>query len=162
MPGVNSSRALKFLALAFLLSLTLGWKLLARQGELVGAHNDAAAEVTNFLRRHNFIVIKSEPMTEGQLAIHAAAGDCRVRVAKSAPVGWDRDMVRRSATASERVFVVFDGRIYDELPSLLTVSNFLWTRFRRELGFSYQMKSIYTVVQSNRCRAETLPWAELN
>jgi hypothetical protein len=43
----------------------------------------------------------------------------------------------------------------------LTVSDFLWSRFRRELGFKTEPSPILAVVATRNCEAERLPWNEL-
>ena len=66
--------------------------------------------------------------------IRATAGACRMLVIEASYDGSDRDRIRRYASAEDTVFVVFGGRIYAEQPTLLTVSDYLWSRFQRQLG----------------------------
>jgi hypothetical protein len=49
---------------------------------------------------------------------------------------WPAREFCRNATVADQVFVVFAGKIYAEQPTWLTVPDFLWARFRRELGMS--------------------------
>src|SRR5262249_46837352 len=102
-----------------------------------------------------------EKMQEGQPAIRATAGACRLLVAKSPPMGWDRDLIRRHATAADRVFVVFAGRTYAEQPTWLTVPDFLWARFRRELGMNAQPTPVLAVIATTTCAGGRLPWEEV-
>ena len=50
-------------------------------------------------------------------------------------------MVRRNATAEDRVFVVFRGRVYPDRPTWLIATDFLWSRFLRGLGLKVQSPS---------------------
>ena len=145
-----------------LLPLTLGWKLAVRpsdSGEL--KEKDAQGKIAEFLVRQHFTVAVSDKMEEGRPAIRATAGACRMLVAKSPAMGWDRDMIRRHATVADEVFVVFAGKIYAEQPTWLTVSDFLWTRLRRELGVNVQPTPVLVVIATTSCAAERLPWDEL-
>jgi hypothetical protein len=159
--GVSFSPVLRWFVL-LLLPLTLGWKLAVRpeaSGEL--ADTEVQRKVTEFLIRQHFKVAGSEQATEGQPTIRATAGACRMLVAKSPAMGWDRDMIRRYATAEDRIFVVFRGGIYAEQPTWLTVPDFLWARFRRELGMSTQAALVLAVIATQNCEADRLPWKEL-
>jgi hypothetical protein len=145
-----------------LLPLTLGWKLAVRPGDSgVLEEKQAQLKVAEFLVRQHFTVSISENMEDGQPAIRATAGLCRMLVAKSLAMGWDRDLIRRHATAGDQVFVVFAGRIYAEQPTWLVVPDFLWARFRRELGLKAQPAPLLAVIATTSCGAEQLPWKEL-
>jgi hypothetical protein len=93
--------------------------------------------------------------------LRAGAGACRMLVANSNPIAWDRDVIRRHATVADRVFVVFRGRIYTDQPTWLTVPYFLWSRFQRELGLRAQTAPLLAVIATPSCDAERLPWSEL-
>ena len=145
-----------------LLPLTLGWKLAVRPGDSSELkEKETQLKVAEFLVRQHFAVAASEKMEEGQPIVRATDGACRLLVAKSPAMGWDRDLIRRHATIADRVFVVFDGRIYAEQPTWLTVSDFLWARFRRELGMNAQPTLVLAVIATTSCTAERLPWSEL-
>jgi hypothetical protein len=159
---VRYSRALRWFVLFLLLAFSLGWKVVARStaGEQPTDQNiqDTVAE---FLVRQHFGVSISERMEEGKPAIAANSGSCRMLVAKSPALGWDRDQIRRYADAEDRIFVVFRGRIYSEQPTFLTVFDALSSRFRRELGFNVQPNPVLAVVAKLNCDAERLPWDQL-
>jgi hypothetical protein len=147
-----------------LLPLTLGWKLAVRPadpGELGQIDKDAQRKVADFLVRQHFTIAVADKMEEGQPAVRATAGVCRILVAKSPAMGWDRDLIRRYATAEDQVFIVFRGGVYAEQPTWLTVSDSLWSRFRRELGFKAEASPILAVIAARNCEAERLPWHEL-
>lgn len=149
--------------LILLLPLTLAWKLAVRPGDSgeLTERKETQLKVAEFLVRQHFAVASSEKMAEGRPAIRATAGACRMLVAKSPALGWDRDMIRRNATVADEVFVVFAGKIYAEQPTWLTVPDFLWARFRRELGVNAQPTPVWAVIATTSCAAERLPWNEL-
>ena len=162
MRGVSFSPALKWFVL-LLLPLTLGWKLAVRPGGLGElTQKDAQRNVAEFLARQHFAVSVSEQTDEGRPTISATTGMCRMLVARSPAIDSDRDLIRRYATAADRVFVVFRGRVYSEQPTWLTVSDFLWSRFRRELGFNAEAAPVFAVIATTSCDAERLPWNELD
>src|SRR5262249_15234698 len=134
-------------ALLLLLALTLGWKLAVRvDGSTAATDKDPRVKVAEFLERQHFSVDVSEQAREGQPAVRATAGACHLLVANSPPMGWDRDMIRRYATAADRVFVVFDGRVYAEQPTFMTVLDALWSRLQRELGLRAAPRSVFAVI----------------
>ena len=158
---MSSSPVLKW-GVLLLLPLTLGWKLAVRPGDSGELkEKETQLKIAEFLVRQRFAVAVSEKMDEGQPAIRATAGACRILVAKSPALGWDRDMIRRNATAADEIFVVFAGKVYTEQPTWLTVPDFLWARFRRELGMNAQPTPVLAVIATTNCGAERLPWKEL-
>jgi len=157
---VSSSPVLKW-GVLLLLPLTLGWKLAVRPGDSGELKEKETLKIAEFLVRQRFAVAVSEKMDEGQPAIRATAGACRILVAKSPALGWDRDMIRRNATAADEIFVVFAGKIYTEQPTWLTVSDMLWSRFKRELGLKAEPAPLFAVIATRPCAAERLPWKEL-
>jgi len=156
---VNYSLALKWSLLGLLIALTLGLKWAGRASE--PNENDAPLRVAEFLARQHFTVVRSADATEGEPTVRATAPACRMLVIKSPVVGWDRDTVRRHATAADRILVVFRGKVYEEPPSWLVVSDFLWSRLRRELGLKYESNPVFTVIATTSCDAERLPWDQL-
>jgi hypothetical protein len=161
---VKSSPALiKWVIIVVLLSLTLGWKVMARStaGEQPTERNVQVA-VAEFLFRQHFSVSMSERVEEGKPAIAASSGSCRILVLKSPALGWDRDLIRRYADAEDRIFVVFRGRIYSDQPTFVTVFDALSSRFRRELGFRVWSNPVLAVVARINCDAERLPWDQLD
>ena len=149
-------------AVLLLLPLTLGWKLAVRPTDSGEAkERDIQLKIADFLVRQHFRVVRSEKVEEGEPTIRATAGACRMSIAKSPAMGWDRDLIRRHATAGDEIFVVFRGRIYSEQPTWLTVSDFLWSRFQRELGLKAEAAPLFAVIASATCAAERLPWKEL-
>jgi hypothetical protein len=158
---VKYSRVFK-LFLLVLLPLTLGWKLAVRPndpGEL--RDKEAQLKVADFLAQRHFTVSVSDKVEDGQPTVRASAGACLLVVMKSPPFGWDRELIRRQAAPGDEVFVVFAGKTYAEQPTWLTVSDFLWSRFQRELGLKAAATPVFGVIAAKNCAAERLPWHEL-
>jgi hypothetical protein len=159
--GVNCSTALKwFLIVA--LPLTLGLKLIVRPDRSAASAPDVQQKVAEFFLRQRFTVALPDRTGEGRYMLRASAGPCRILVANSDPMAWDSAAIRRNATDGDRVFVVFRGRIYKEPPTWLTVPYFLWSRLERELGLPAQTAPLLSVIATDGCGAERLPWSELS
>jgi hypothetical protein len=157
--GVKSSRALKYLVLLVLLSLTLGWKVIARAtSDEQPTDRNIQIRLAEFLVRQHFSVSMLERAEEGKPAVTANSGSCRILVMKSPALGWDRDLIRRYADAEDQVFVVFRGRVYSDQPTFRTVLDALWSRFLRELGFRIWPSPAFAVVARSGCEADRLPW----
>jgi hypothetical protein len=157
--GVKSSRALRYLVLLVLLSLTLGWKVVARTTPNEGpTDRNIQARIAEFLVGQHFSVSMLERAEEGKPAVAANSGSCRILVIKSPALGWDRDLIRRYAEAGDHVFVVFRGRIYSDQPTFRTALDALWSRFLRELGFRMWPSPALAVVARMGCEADRLPW----
>ena len=156
---MKSSRALRYLVLFVLLSLSLGWKVVARTTpDERPTDRNLQVRVADFLVRQHFSVSMFDRAEEGKPAVIASSGSCRILVLKSPALGWDRDLVRRYADAEDQIFVVFRGRIYPDQPTFKTVFDALWARFLRELGFSRWPSPILAVVARMGCEADRLPW----
>jgi len=160
--GVNCSPVLKWSLLGLALTFTLGSKLVVRPDLRAPGEKDVQQTVAEFLGRQHFTVALPDRTGEGQYMIRASAGPCRILIANSDPIAWDSDAIRRSATAADRVFVVFRGRTYEDQPTWLTVPYFLWSRLQRELGLPAQTAPSLSVIATAGCGAEQLPWSELS
>jgi len=150
---------LKLSVLLVLIALTLGLKWAAAVSEPPNV-KDTQLSVAGFLARQHFTVSVPEEAKEGSTMIRATTPVCRLLVINSPVLGWDRDVVARSATAGDRVFVVYRGRVYAERPSWL-IASYLWSRLLRELGVKVQSTSLLAVVAAPSCDAEGLPWDQL-
>jgi hypothetical protein len=153
---VKFSPALKWFVI-LLLPLSLGWKLAAHQDYT----DDLTGKVTTFLTRYDFNVVVHEIKMPGMPYILATRGGCRMLVAKPSYRGSDIDMIRTSALPTDRVFVVFGGKVYTDQPTWLTVPDYLWSKLLRELGFKPNPTSLIAVTAGKSCDAERLPWSEL-
>ena len=159
---MRSSPAPKWLALVLLLIVTIGWKVVARSTVAdQPTERDIQTKVAEFLARQHFKVSVSEQVEESKPSVAASSGSCRMLVARSPAIGYDRDLVRQYAQPDDHVFVVFRGHIYTDQPTFLTVFDALWSRLRRELGMTVETNPILAVVAKPSCEAERLPWAEL-
>lgn len=146
-----------------LLVLTLGWKVAARPDASSVVETEAGGQrkVADFLVRQHFTAVVPETMPLELPMVRATAGACRILVIKSSYDGSDRERLRRYMSARDTVFVVFGGRIYPEQPTFLSVSDELWTRFRRQLGLKAEATPALVVIATKGCGAERLPWHDL-
>lgn len=156
---MKSSRVLKSVLLIVLLSVSLGWKVLARAAP-DEQPTDRAVQVrlAEFLIRQHFNVSMAERAEQGRPALTASAGACRLLAIRSPALGWDRDLIRRYAEADDQVFIVFRGQIYADQPTFRTVLDALSSRFMRELGFKSSPSPVFAVVARSGCEAQRLPW----
>ena len=153
--------AAKWLVVALILAVTLGWKLLARSTIAAPpTERDVQVGVAEFLVRQHFTVSITQQAEEGRPSITASSGSCRMLVAQSPALGWDRELIRRYAQPDDHVFVVFRGHVYADQPTFSTALDALWSRFRRELGGRVQAHPVLAVVAKPVCAAEQLPWGE--
>jgi hypothetical protein len=145
-----------------LVPLSFGWKLaVQRDGSEGLRERDDYLRMAEFLVRQHFTVSVDQKLEAGVPKIQGTAGACRVLVAKSAPDGSDRDRIGSYKTAADSVFVVFGGRIYAEQPTWLTTLDWLWSKFRGELGFDAHATPVFVVIATKSCGAEQLPWRQM-
>ena len=166
MRDVSYSPALRWLLpillLLVLVPLSFGWKLaVQRDGSGGDGERDDYLKVADFLVRQRFSVSVAEKLEEGVPKIQGTAGACRILVAKSGSDGSDRERIRRNTTAADTVFVVFGGTIYPEQPTWLTTFDWLWSKFRGELGFNARATPVFVIIATKSCGAEQLPWQQL-
>jgi hypothetical protein len=153
---VRPTPAFKWL-LIFLIPLTFTWKLVAERP----APHEMQGHIVRFLMIHNFSATE-QTLVEGVPIVRATMGDCSMIVAEALPDGSTRDIVRHVATTMDQHFVVFRGKIYDEQPTWLTVTQDSWTRFLRKVGIPQLEAPPIIVAATCSCGAERLPWAELS
>jgi hypothetical protein len=163
---VSYSPALRWLfpllLLIVVVPLSFGWKLAVQRDASDGLRErDDFLKVAEFLARQRFSVSVAEKLEAGEPKIQGTAGACRVLVAKSAPDGSDRDRIGGYKTAADTVFVVFGGKTYAEQPTWLTTFDWLWSKFRRELGFDAHATPVFVIIATKSCGAEQLPWHQL-
>jgi hypothetical protein len=135
-----------------LLTLTIGWKAAAKP------ENPAEVQtaIQNFLVRQHFKISVSGESLEYTAVIDAQANGCHLRVVRVSPLGHEVTLVRQANASGDRIFFVFRGAVYREQPVRLTLANYLWFRFLRELGLASRVPPVLAVVTS--CDAEQLPW----
>lgn len=151
---MSCSSAFKSL-LSVVVLLSIAWKIAItsdRQRDL----NDGLVE---FLTRNHFDVSVTEQSSVP--IIQAKAASCSLQIARLAPDGSDRDLVRDLAGSIDRLFIVFRGQTYAQQPILWTVLSDIWSRHLRELGIIRHITPVFAVAANSSCDAERLPWNEL-
>jgi hypothetical protein len=144
--------------LIFLIPLTFTWKLVAEHP----AFYEMQGNIAQFLVIHGFNVTE-QTLVESVPIMRATKADCSMIVAEASPDGSTRDLMRHVAATLDQHFVVFRGKIYDEQPIWLTVTEDWWTRYLRKVGMSQQFEvPPIMVAATGSCAAEQLPWAELS
>ena len=155
---MNSSPAFKWLVIV-LVPLTLGWKLLGEER----TSSEAKVDIIEFLSRHGLKVTKR---TWGDVsfidATTATTSACRMILFEVSPDGWTRDIARQIFGATQHQFFIFRGSTYTKLPTWLTISDHLWSRSLRMLGFARRDAPVIAVSATGPCGPEQLPWDELS
>jgi hypothetical protein len=93
--------------------------------------------------------------------ILAVNGSCRMRMIILSSDGSDRHVIRSLVTGDESLIFVYQGKVYQEQPTLLTVSAELWTRLVRKIGLTNRHDSVFAVLAQRQCDVERLPWDQL-
>ena len=118
-------------------------------------------DLIKFLERNHFSVVVTDEVVNDTPIIRATTAACHLQIGRLTPDGSNRDLIRHIAAGTDRSFVVFRGAVYAQQPILLTVLNYLWSRFLRELGLIRHIAPVITVAVNSSCNAERLPWGEL-
>ena len=122
--------------------------------------NGLEGDTIRFLKSHGFNV--TEETLTGRISImRATKSNCSMIVMEGTADGSTRDVMRHVAAKMDRQFVVFRGKIYDEQPIWLTVTDDWFTRYLRGIGISQVEASPLMVAADLSCAAEKLPWTEL-
>jgi hypothetical protein len=153
---VNSSGAFRW-SIASVLLLTIGWKIAIQPDD----PNYLKEDLIKFFERNHFNVVVTDEMVNDTPIIRATKASCHLQVARLTPDGSNRDLIRHLAAGTDRSFVVFRGTVYTQQPILLTVLDYLWSRFLRELGLVRHITPVIAVAVNSSCNAERLPWDEL-
>jgi hypothetical protein len=152
---VSSSSAFKWILTAVLL-LSIAWKISVPSE----AQSDWTDSVVKFLERNHFDVVVSKQMVNYVPIIQASTASCRLQIARIASDGVDQDLVRHLTMGTDRLFIVFRGRIYTEQPiSWIRISR-LWLARLRELRLIKHMPPVIAVIANSSCDVERLPWDE--
>lgn len=138
-----------------MLPLTIAWKVAIKPEDPAEVQN----AIAEFLTAQNFAVRISDEGLEYTRIILATSPSCKLRVAKISPLGHEAELVRQVTAAGDHTFYLFRGTVYQEQPIRLTVMNYLWYRFLRELGVARRVPPVLAVMSS--CDAERLPWRAL-
>ena len=153
---MSFSPALKWF-IALLLPLTLVWKLALKTEDSIQLKDG----ITNFLVVHNFAVSEIKRELNGMPVIRATAKPCEMRILKASPDGWTRDLIRKFATATDHIFIVFRGKIYADQSSWIILVGYLQSKILYRLGVVPHTRAVIAVVASKDCDAKRLPWDRL-
>ena len=152
---MSSSPAFKWF-IALLVPLTFAWKLAAGPGD----PNEISETITQFLRHHEFDDVRTEEAMAGMWVVRGRRGECRLFVVEGSSRGWTRDVMRSLANASDRLFFLSHGSIYEYDSTWLTITSDIYVRTLRKIGLVRSVP-ILGVAASPICAAERLPWKEL-
>jgi hypothetical protein len=160
---VNSSRTFKWIIVGLIL-LTVGWKITIPPGDA----RDLDRDLITFFKRNNFGVEMAGRIVNPDIGstevpvIRANKDSCTLVVAALIFDGSNRQLIESRLASAERHFVVFRGKIYAEQPILLTVTNYLWSRFFTELGLGSRESPTLVIGSNASCNADLLPWTNLH
>ena len=143
-------------SIGLLLPLTLAWKLAAGPDD----PNESPKTIAQFLRLREFEEVTTEEVMGGMWVVRAHRGECRLLVVEVSSKGWTRELIGTFAKASDRLFIVFRGSVYEYDLNWLTVTNDIYARALRKLGLA-RATLMVGVAASPICAAERLPWNEL-
>ena len=139
-----------------MLLVAIGWKIAIQPDD----PNYLKEDLIKFLERNHFSVVVTDEMVNYTPIIRATTASCHLQIARLTPDGSNRDLIRHIAAGTDRSFVVFRGAVYAQQPILLTVLNYLWSRFLRELGLIRHCSGYHRCGELIlQCR--TTPWGEL-
>jgi hypothetical protein len=151
---VNSSVAFRW-SIAVVLLLTIGWKIAIQPDD----QTDLKDDLIKFLERNYFNVVVTDEIVNTPI-IRATTASCHLQIARLAPDGSNRDLIRHLAADTDRSFIVFRGTVYTRQPIFWTVLHHGWSRILRELGLIRHTTPVIAVAVNSSCTAE-LPWGEL-
>ncbi len=156
--GVNFSRALRW-CVALLIPLTLAWKIAIPYYPYHPI--DPSEALIEFFQRNGFNVVVTVASGSHEPIIHATTDSCRLVIARLAPNGSNRELIRWLAGDTDRQFVVFRGDLYSQQPIISASIDYLWSRFLRELGLIRDIRPVIAVGANSACDTDRLPWGEL-
>jgi hypothetical protein len=144
-------------SIAVVLLLTIGWKLAIQPD-----NQDSLTEhLVKFFERNRFNVVVTDEIENFMSIMRVTSASCDLQIARLAPDGSNRDLIRHLTAGTDRSFIVFRGEVYMRQPISWTVLNYLWSRFLRELGLIRRITPVIAVAENASCNAESLPWSDL-
>ena len=153
---MSSSASFKW-SIAILTLLSFVWKAVIP----TDTPSDLRNELVEFFQRNHFNVAVTERVLNDMPIVLANTATCHLQIARIPPNGSSRDLIRSLGTGTDRMFIVFRGRVYTQQPISWTVLAYLWSRFLRELALVKHITPVIAVVANSSCEAERLPWSEL-
>jgi hypothetical protein len=136
---------------------SISWKIAVSSDSA----DNRALNLADFLKRNHFDVAETDQTVNYLPILRARRASCSLLVVRLSPNGSDRDLLRRLVAGSDRVFVVFGGKVYTQQPVWWAVVDDIWTRHLRELGLSKRVAMVIAVAADTSCEAERLPWDQL-
>jgi hypothetical protein len=136
---------------------SISWKI-AVSSDNADSRKD---NLVDFFKRNHFDVSETDQTVNYLPALRARRASCSLLVVRLSPNGSDRDLLRRLVAGSDRVFVVFGGKVYTQQPIWWTVIDDIWSRRLRELGLSKRVTTVIAIAANSSCEAERLPWDQL-
>jgi hypothetical protein len=152
---VSSSGAFKWILSAVLL-LSIVWKINVPSD----AQSDWTDSVVKFFERNNFDVIVTKQMVNYVPIVQASTASCSLQLARIASDGVDQDLVRHLTRGTDRLFIIFRGRMYVEQPIFWIRVSYLWLARLRELGLIKHLPPVMAVIANSSCDVGRLPWDE--
>jgi hypothetical protein len=158
---VNFSRALS-LVLCIVLPATLSWKVLAARPQT--GLPPIQQTLSTFLRGEGFQVDVRRVGTRDWSV--ASSSGCRMFILLSDPHGFtgnalEVDRQGLEMTDGDRLAFVFEGRVYDEQPTRLTLWREFLRRVRARLGMDAAWSPAFVVRATPGCDLESLSWEEI-
>jgi hypothetical protein len=152
---VNSSGTFRW-SIAIILLLSVAWKI----GVTPEDPSNLKVALVGFFEGNGFNVVETDRIVNYTPIFEATKVTCRLQIARLTPDGSDWSLIEDFAKGSDRFFIVFRGTVYSKQPVLLTVVNYLWLKFLRELGFIRHITPVIAVAANSLCDLEGLPWRE--
>ena len=152
---MSSSSAFKWILTAVLL-LSIAWKVSVPSDD----QNDWTDRVVKFFERNHFDVVVTKQMVDYVPIVQASTASCRLQIARIAPDGVDQDLVRHLTMGTDRLFIIFRGRMYTEQPIFWIRISYLWLARLRELRLTKHIPPVIAVIANSSCDVERLPWNE--
>jgi hypothetical protein len=141
-----------------LIVFTVGWKI----EKVPEPIDEIKQNIVQFLKENGFAVRVNEQILNYMPIIEGSKNACRLSVAKLTNDASNRELIKSQFSDVDHLFVVFEGRVYQEQPVFLTVVSYLESRFLRELGLRRHITPVLAVGETSSCAAELLPWSDLS
>jgi hypothetical protein len=139
----------------FVLVLSLSLKIVGDTSAQTTEVNDVQSSVADLLEHQGFEVTHDTPDVD-LFPLAGVRGQCSLLVAVISPLGWHRDVIRKSAPPGSTTIFVFDGTSYRDQPVLRTRVDYYWTRFLRYAGFNHPVRPVLGIVGSPECELDKM------
>jgi hypothetical protein len=130
-------------------------------GRWTGYSDDTSTAIAQFLFQRGFEDVKTEDVMAGMRVVRAHKGECHLFVVELATSkGWTQDLIRTLTDASDELFIVSRGFVYDYDSTWLAVSDDIYFRTLRKIGLA-RAAAVLGVAATPICVARRLPWNRL-